>query len=185
MGDHQFSYTTLLKIKSLVVWCIPYYASYGAHTKSPYGSDVRDGNWQGVIVLASCANKCKLKGISVFFLKIWFCKSGEISLKNQVFHENILQKNCHQNQEVFFNSSKLLLNIINKDMDTNKTSIITASKKTATKLNNVKTMCNLRYIIPQFLVFQQIKSNKFLWEHQALSSCNRFRILSCSYMGSC
>ncbi len=28
-------------------------------------------------------------------------------------------------------------------MDTNKTSIITASKKTATKLDNVKTMCNI------------------------------------------
>jgi hypothetical protein len=68
MGDHQFSYTTLLKIKTLVVWCIPYYANYDAHTKSPYGSDVRDENWQGVVVLASYANKCKLKGISVFFL---------------------------------------------------------------------------------------------------------------------
>jgi hypothetical protein len=92
MGDHQFSYTTLLKIKTLVVWCIPYYASYGAYTKSPYGSDVRDENWQGVVMLASCANKCKFKGISVFKInKKWFCKSGEISLKNQVFHENILQ----------------------------------------------------------------------------------------------
>jgi hypothetical protein len=59
-------------------------------------------------------------------------------LRNQVFHENILQKICHQIQEVFLISSKLLQNIINKDMDTNKTKIITASKKTATKLNNVQ-----------------------------------------------
>ncbi len=64
-----------------------------SRTKSPYGSEVRDENWQWVIVLASCANKCKLKGISVF------CKSGEILLKNQVFHENNLQKICNQNQE--------------------------------------------------------------------------------------
>jgi hypothetical protein len=62
-------------------------------TLSPYGSEVRDENWQWVIVLASCANKWKPKGISVF------CKSGEILLKNQVFHEKILQKICNQNQE--------------------------------------------------------------------------------------
>jgi hypothetical protein len=57
-----------------------------SRTKSPYGSEVRDENWQWVIVLASCANKWKPKGISVF------CKSGEILLKNQVFHETSCRK---------------------------------------------------------------------------------------------
>ncbi len=72
--NNQFSsIITLLKKKHWLLWCVPHYASYGAHTKSPYGSEVRDENWQWVIVLASCANKCKLKGISVFAKVAKFC----------------------------------------------------------------------------------------------------------------
>jgi hypothetical protein len=76
----------------------------GVHTKSPYGSKVRDETWQWGIEVASCANKCKLKEISVFAKVSKFC------WKTQVFHENILQKICHQNQqEVFFNLQNPIL----------------------------------------------------------------------------
>jgi len=54
---------------------------YGVHTKFPYGSKVRDENWQWVIEVASCANKYKLKEISVFAKVAKFCWKTKFFMK--------------------------------------------------------------------------------------------------------